>query len=231
MTALNPSVRLVKSKTLPSPNKYVQEMNGEFKEWVVNEERAPQLKGIWRESLGLSHQALLDLEIGTGNGYFFTHYGATQPDRNILGMELKFKPLMQTIKRSLAAGNKNAWAVRYHASLLPEVFEKNEIDNVFIYFPDPWPKKKHFKNRLITESFLNNLFELQKPGSFLEIKTDHPGYFDWILERWPQSQYQLLRESRDLHTSEWSKENFQTHFEKLWTGKGLKTHYLRLQRN
>ena len=118
--------------------------------------------------------------------------------------------------------------IRYHAALVSEMFAPEEIDNAFIYFPDPWPKKRHFKNRLITAEFLNILFALQKPGSFLEIKTDHPGYFEWIMERAPQSRYQIVRQTEDLHKSEWSAENFQTHFEKLWTSKGLPTHMVRL---
>lgn len=227
MTALNPSVRMIKSKGLPNPNRYVQMMNNEFAANVVNEERAPLLKGKWRESLGLKPEAVIDLEIGTGNGVYFANYSNKNPNRNLLGIELKFKPLIQSIKRSLSMGNKNSWAVRYHAALVDDLFTANEISNVFIYFPDPWPKKKHFKNRLINEKFLSSLFEIQKPGSFLEIKTDHPGYFDWIMEKMSSSHYKITRESRDLHNSEWASENIQTHFEKLWTSKGLPTHMVR----
>ncbi len=231
MSALNPSVRLVRSRTLPSPNKYVLMMSNEYSSRVIDEERAPQMKGQWRESLGLMADAPLDLEIGTGNGYFFAHYSHQNPQRNLLGMELKFKPLIQTIKRSLAFGNTNSWAVRYHASLIKDLFSVGELNNVFIYFPDPWPKKRHFKNRLINLEFLTALHTLQKPGSFLEIKTDHPGYYDWIVERLEPSPYRVIRESRDLHKSEWSNENFQTHFEKLWTSKGLPTHLVRALRD
>lgn len=227
MSALNPSVRLVKSRNLPNPNKYVLMMDDEFSGWVFNEEKAPQNKGQWREKCGLQADAFLDLEIGTGNGYFFTDYCSRNPGRNLLGMELKFKPLIQSIKRSRTAKNVNGWAVRYHAALIDELFSPGELDNVFIYFPDPWPKKKHFKNRLITLEFLFNLYELQKPGSYLEIKTDHPGYFEWIMERLPRSPYKISRSTTDLHNSEWAQDNFMTHFEKLWTSKGLKTHLVR----
>lgn len=230
MTALNPSVRLVKMSTLPKPNQYVQMLGNEFKDRAFSEETAPQNKGKWRESLGILKDSKLDLEIGTGNGYFFAEYAKRSPERNLLGLELKFKPLIQTIKRSVALGNKNSWVIRYHASILDEIFAPNELDNVFIYFPDPWPKKRHFKNRLITLEFLFSLYEIQKSGSFLEIKTDHEGYFDWILERMERAPYKVTRVSRDLHNSEWAEENFKTHFEKLWTSKGLKTHYLRAEK-
>lgn len=227
MTALNPSVRLVKSQNLPNPNKYVLMMQDEYKDWVFNEENVTKQKGVWRKLLNLTEDAPLDLEIGTGNGYFFADYTKRNPNRTLLGMELKFKPLIQSIKRARALGNTNGYMLRYHASLLDDVFAAQELDNVFIYFPDPWPKKRHHKNRLINLEFLLNLFEQQKSGSYLEFKTDHPGYYEWVMERLPKTPYQILRQTDDLHKSEWANENFMTHFEKLWTSKGLKTHYVR----
>jgi tRNA (guanine-N7-)-methyltransferase len=198
--------------------------------WVFTEEEAPLHKGRWREALGFESTVPVDLEIGTGNGYFFSHQAHSNPSRVLLGMELKYKPLVQTIKRALRMGTTNAFVLRYHANLLNELFDSQELNNVFIYFPDPWPKKRHWKNRLVQDDFLEMLFNIQRAGSFLEIKTDNPEYFDWIIERIPKSPYQQSRFSRDLHNSEWASENFQTHFEKLWTSKGLKTHMVRLER-
>lgn len=229
MTALNPNRRMVRTSTLPDPNQYVQAMTGRFADWVFTEEEAPLQKGRWREALGCQPTTCVDLEIGTGNGYFFNHRALSQPDRTLLGMELKYKPLIQTIKRALHSGAQNAYVIRYHANLLKDLFASRELNNVFIFFPDPWPKKRHWKNRLVQEDFLSTLHELQAPGSFVEIKTDNAEYFDWILERLPGSPYRVSRSTRDLHSSEWAAENFQTHFEKLWTSKGLKTHLVRLE--
>ena len=229
MAVLNPSVRLVRSKNLPNPNRYVEMMRGEFSDWVTPEDLAPTRKGRWRQDLGLTHESPVDLEIGTGNGYFFAHYGKSNPDRYLLGMELKFKPLIQSMKRSLAAGNKNTRMVRYHAGILPEIFESGELNRVLIYFPDPWPKKRHHKNRLISTAFLETVHRLQRPGSYLEIKTDHAGYFDWIEAAVKNSPYRVSRNTRDLHSSAWAADNYVTHFEKLWTSQGLPTHLIRLE--
>lgn len=231
MTALNPNRRMVRTSTLPDPNQYVKAMTGDYADWVYTEEEAPQRRGRWRQDVGVSADHPVDLEIGTGNGYFFQHQALKCPDRILLGMELKYKPLIQTIKRALSSGTQNAFILRYHANLLGEVFAEQELNNVFIFFPDPWPKKRHWKNRLIQDDFLELLHRLQRPGSFVELKTDNPEYFDWILERVQRSKYQIERCTRDLHTSEWAGENFQTHFEKLWTSKGLKTHMIRLKKS
>ena len=117
------------------------------------------------------------------------------------------------------------------ASQLHYFFSPGELNDVYIYFPDPWPKKRAWKHRLIQTEFLEVLWSLQAPGSRVEIKTDDRPYFDWILERAEASKYFPERTSFDLHRSEWAAENYQTHFEKLWTRKGLPTHYLRLRRN
>ncbi len=99
MTTANPHSKLAKTEGLPNPNKYVLMMSKEYSANVFDEDRAPQFKGKWRETFGLSEGAPLDLEIGTGNGYYFSHYCQRNPDRNLLGMEIKYKPLIQTIKR------------------------------------------------------------------------------------------------------------------------------------
>lgn len=57
----------------------------------------------------------------------------------------------------------------------------------------------------------------------MEFKTDNPDYFEWSLEKLKNSSYEIKRLTYDLHNSEWAQENFRTHFENLWTQKGLKT--------
>lgn len=114
--------------------------------------------------------------------------------------------------------------------MVHELFAPNEVDNVYIHFPDPWPKKRAFKHRLIQDGFLVELFKVMRPGGFVEFKTDNVDYFDWTLEHVKRSPFRIFRETRDLHNSEWASENFMTHFEKLWTGQGLKTHLVRFEK-
>ncbi|HEX4922543.1 MAG TPA: tRNA (guanosine(46)-N7)-methyltransferase TrmB [Bdellovibrionales bacterium] len=188
-------------------------------------------KGLWRTSVfDAGSEMPLDLEIGVGNGFFFEHLCKSNPDRNILGIELKYKPMIQTIRRALRAGCENARVIRYDASEIADLFAAGELNNVYIFFPDPWPKKRHHKNRLLTYEFFMTLFELQRPGATVQIKTDSAEYFEWILERVPKTPYVNEAQTDNLHGSSLAIENFLTHFEKLWTGKGLKTHYLRLKK-
>jgi tRNA (guanine-N7-)-methyltransferase len=223
--------RMAPSKNLRRPTEYVLLMNGALSEWALNEERALEHKGQWREkSLRVSEAHPVDLEIGTGNGYHFAHRANLDSSRALLGLELKFKPLIQTIKRTLAGGAKNARVVRYDAARLDDVFTSGELNNVYIHHPDPWPKERHWKHRLIQDVFLDVLFDLMRPGTFVEFKTDSLEYFEWAVERFHKSKFKVSRETRDLHGSEWARENFVTHFEALFVSQGVKINYAKLER-
>ncbi len=211
-------------------NPYVLKLRQAHAHSILEEEKALTLKGKWNAEI-FKNQNPIDIEIGTGNGFFFAHQSFQSPDRNLLGFEIKYKCAYQTIRRTDALGLANAKVVRFHATLLDTIFETNELNNVYIFFPDPWPKKKHHKNRLIQEDLLKNLYNRQKPGSFLEFKTDNVEYFNWTVDRIKKSPYEVTRLTYDLHNSEWNPENFQTHFEKLWTRKGLKTMLIRAQKS
>lgn len=223
--------RLAPTKGLPNPTEYVIALDGEFADHAYNEERAVALRGKWRsDAFKVGREHPLDLEIGTGNGFHFTHLAKSNPQRSVLGLELKFKPLIQSIRRARAAGAVNCAIARYDASLLQHVFEEGELDNVYIHFPDPWSKKRQWKHRLIQTEFLDVLFSLMRPGSVLEFKTDNLDYFEWAAERFHASRFKVTRETRDLHQSEWAEENFVTHFESIFLSQGLKINYARLEK-
>lgn len=222
---------MIKTREISNPTYYVNALNGEFSEYAFNEERAENFKGKWRESaFGATSLASLDVEIGTGNGYFFTHQSAKFPERLLLGVEIKFKPLIQSIRRALQQNIKNARIARFNAGFLQNIFLPQEIDNVFIHHPDPWNKKSKYKRRLMNRSFLEMLYSLQKEGSFLEFKTDSRDYFFWAAEEFKNSPYKIQRYTEDLHNSIWREENFITHFEKIYLEKGQPIYYLRALR-
>lgn len=222
--------RLKKCSDIAKPNQYVHMLDNEFRDHAFNEDRAVALKGKWREALGVESEHPMDLEIGTGNGFHFANLAKRIPERSLLGIELKFKPLVQSIRRALNQGAQNAFIARYDASRLQDMFEPGELNNVYIHFPDPWPKSRQWKHRLIQEEFLNELFLLMRPGSFVDFKTDSLDYYEWALERFLSSQFTVVRQTRDLHNSDWKDENFVTHFESIFLQQGTKINYARLLR-
>jgi tRNA (guanine-N7-)-methyltransferase len=212
-------------------NPYVSMAKQEEENGVFLEEAARARRGDWRKStFDVAPQTPLDLEIGVGNGEFLSHHGAEHPERCVLGIERKFKPLVQSLKRLQRAELENAAVLRYQADHLEDIFAPCELNNIFLFFPDPWPKARHHKNRLVNEMFLKSTFAAQRNGSRFDIKTDSDDYFEWILEQVKNSEYETEAQTADLHNSPWNENNFLTQFERLWTGKGLKTKYLRLRK-
>ncbi|MCB0386781.1 MAG: tRNA (guanosine(46)-N7)-methyltransferase TrmB, partial [Bdellovibrionales bacterium] len=202
-----------------------------FAPWAFDEEKAPTFRGQWRsEVLKSAEDSFVDLEIGTGNGYHFAHRAEARPERYLLGIELKYKPLIQSVRRAVNAGCVNMRGMRYNARMLADLFAPGELNDVFIHFPDPWEKKRQQKHRLIQPDYMKLLFDLQRPGSMIEFKTDSRAYFDWALEVFQSCPYSMDRTSFDLHQSEYAAENFVTHFERLFLRQGLPIHYVRLIR-
>jgi tRNA (guanine-N7-)-methyltransferase len=217
-----------KTSTLPRPNEYTQALDQELRAVAFSEERAPANKGRWREVLGWPAGRPLDLEVGTGNGLFFAHYASTYPDRCLVGLELKYKPLVQSIRRAQRSGCQNAAIARFHAFNVDQLFDPSEINDIFIHFPDPWTSPKKPKNRLTNAWFLNLLWSLQSPGSCLNFKTDSREMFDWSLEEIAQTPYKIEFQTFDLHQSDWKDHNFITGFEKIFIAQGIRINMVRL---
>ena len=99
-----------------------------------------------------------------------------------------------------------------------------------VHFPDPWTSPKKPKNRFVCKRNLEILYKLQKPGSYINFKTDSLVYFEWAMEEIAQSPYKIIFETKDLHNSEMKSENFETAFEKIFLREGIKINFVRLQK-
>lgn len=219
------------TRLLPRPNEYTLALDNEYAHVAFNEERTPLNKGLWREKVfSCPEQAHLDLEIGTGNGTFFAHQSALYPERFLVGMEIKYKPLIQTIRRALKQGSRNVAVCRYHAFNVDLAFSQEEIDDVYIHFPDPWVTPRKPKNRTVNADFLKVMHGLQRPGSRIFFKTDSREYFDWSLDEIKNSPYELIFKTFDLHQSERAGNNYQTAFEKIFMRQGILINYLELRK-
>jgi tRNA (guanine-N7-)-methyltransferase len=221
-------LQLTRTKDIPAPNEYVLALQGEYAPWALDEERAPRLKGKWREEFQVTDEHPLDLEIGTGNGFHFGHQALSHPERCLVGVELKYKPLIQSIRRVVKESKNNARICRYNARMITDLFASDELNDVFIHFPDPWEKKNRTKHRLIQDDFLKDLYGCQRKGGRIYFKTDSRGYFEWALEKFEKSPYEMVGHSFDLHHSAWAEKNFVTHFERLFLRKGQPIHYAEL---
>lgn len=224
--------KLVHSKFLLHPNCYVKAMYDQYRTYVLDEEDCLKLKGRWRQKAFRStfpHEKKLDLEIGPGSGEFFLHTVLKHKDRLFTALELKYKPLIQTARKIKNHFCANAKTARYNARLLKDLFAPKELNNIYIHFPDPWPKKRHHKHRLINKNFASAIHWLMRKGSFVEIKTDHQEYFQEIQQVFENSMFQVKELCGDLHKNKnLSAGNFITPFERIFIKKNQPVYYLKL---
>jgi tRNA (guanine-N7-)-methyltransferase len=140
------------------------------------------------------------LEIGSGHGHFLTAYAQAHPERFCIGIDLIGDRLDRSRRKSDRAGLKNiAWLhadVRLFLEALPA---ETRLAETFLLFSDPWPKRRHWKNRVLQPEFLTALAARSGEGARLCFRTDHAPYFeqaadfvrehaDWRLapeEPWP----------------------------------------------
>lgn len=123
------------------------------------------------------------LEIGCGHGHFLAAYAAAHPEEFCLGIDILGERLQKTLRKTARAGLDNVALLKAEATeLLVLLPEEVRFGRVFALFPDPWPKKRHWKNRLVQPAFLDALAVRCPSGTPFCFRTDHDPYTDWARE-------------------------------------------------
>lgn len=125
----------------------------------------------------------LELELGCGDGSFTLQYALANPGRNIVALERLLGRITKLDRKGHRAGLKNLRLVRAEAAYVAEyLLPPGLLDAIHVYFPDPWPKKRHHKNRLISEPFPPLAKRLLQKGGIVYLRTDNIEYFEQMLE-------------------------------------------------
>ena len=195
-----------------------------------------QHRGRWRVAFPDSQRTgrELHVEVGCNAGHVTLEWAARNPEHAFIGVDWKFKPIYRAAEKALKRKLDNVLFLRAHAERL------EYIDRLYLFFPDPWPKKAHWKNRFITTEEILRILPLLKRGGIFHIKTDHPGYFDWIEDALKSARseskikWDTIERSTDLHAQHPAPSQLQipdvTLFEKLFIRDGIRIHSLKLQR-
>ncbi len=121
------------------------------------------------------------IEIGTGKAAFLLNQARTRPDVNFLGIERAGKYYRYAVDRIGRWGLTNVRIIRTDAdAFLADFAPDNSVDCFHIYFPDPWPKKRHHKRRFLHSTNLEHLLRCLKTNGRIRIATDHADYFEEI---------------------------------------------------
>ncbi len=119
------------------------------------------------------------LEIGCGHGHYLTGYAAAHPQTFCLGIDLLKDRIARANRKRDRAGLPNLVFLQAEAAdVLATLPEATVLSDVFILFPDPWPKRRHHKNRILQPEFLTALAQKTTPSARLFFRTDHAPYFD-----------------------------------------------------
>lgn len=161
----------------------------------------------------------LEVEVGCGKGRFLTGRAARHPERRFLGIERIPERVRCFDAKCRRLGLANADVLRLEALytfhyLLP----LHGIDTVYVFFPDPWPKRKHHSHRLFAPRFLNALHHRLKTGGRLEFATDHAEYAEVVAACFAADSRFRRVEPMARGPEEW------TEFETLFRGQGLPIH-------
>ena len=120
----------------------------------------------------------LEVELGSGDGTFLVEWARRNPDRNFIGVERLLGRLRKVERKGLRAGLSNLRAIRIEAGYFVEyLLPPSSVTVLHVYFPDPWPKRKHHRRRLINEHFSAVAARALAPGGVVYLRTDNNDYF------------------------------------------------------
>lgn len=197
-------------------NKYMFEMPNYPNHLIYNNEYIINSKDNWSKIFGNDNP--IHLEIGSGSANFTNNMALRNKEINFLGVELRFKRLIQAARKAEKLGLMNLKFLKKRVDSLQEFIGKNELSGVYINFPDPWEEEEH--KRIFGEKLIDDLNVVLKKGSKIYFKTDHLQYYLDILELINNTEgYKVIYYTDDLHNSEKSQNNIKTEFENLFLSK------------
>jgi tRNA (guanine-N7-)-methyltransferase len=205
---------------------------GVFTSFVLRDEEAENFKNKWKQEIFQKSDSPLCVEIGTGYGDFMLDYCQQNPSKSFVGLDHRFKRSFSLAKKLEKIPHKNFRYLRARGERLGFMFGENEIDELFYFFPDPWPKTRHHKKRLFNQAFLNACLKVIKKDGYFFIKTDHDDYFEWMLKELQLCKdFKIILQSKDLRSEfpEHFLSQFATKFEKIFLSQGKKIKALVLQ--
>lgn len=175
-------------------------------------------KGAWRV---LAKDRMLCAEIGCGKGSFILEMAKRHPDRFFIGFEKIADVIVLAMEKVAEADLDNVVFVCDDAEHVTDIFDEGELDELYLNFSDPWPKKRHAKRRLTYIRFLERYKIILKDGGKIFFKTDNRPLFVFSLEQFEEAHIALSDITNDLHHSEYEKDNIHTEYENNFSAKGF----------
>ena len=171
------------------------------------------------------------VEIGAGNGMFVVELATRHPEQVFVAVDIKGDRLQKGAREAEARGLNNVFFVRARADQIDQLVKQNSLEQIWVTFPDPFPRKHSAGRRLTHPNFLKKYSSLLKSDGSLLIKHDDHIFFCWSLEQLVAEKWQIKELSFDLHESALSDEyKIMTTYEQRWIGEGKTINFVRVTR-
>ncbi len=156
------------------------------------------LKGKWQSDFFKNENPIV-LELGCGRGEYTVGLAKRFPDKNFIGVDIKGARLWKGAKTVQEDGMKNAAFVRTRIDFITSFFDADEVDEIWITFPDPQPKKNQARKRLTGPLFIDRYRRILRNKGLVHLKTDSNFFFEYTLEQIKEHRYEMLEMTRNLY--------------------------------
>ena len=190
------------------------------------------LKGNWKKN-HFKNQNPLVLELGCGKGEYSVALAQKYPKKNFIGVDVKGARMWKGSTDALTYGLENVAFLRTRIEFIEGCFANNEVDEIWITFPDPQIKKKRAKNRLTHPVYLNRYSNILKSEGCIHLKTDSQFLHGYTLGIVEGHNHTLEDAEHDIYNAALKRENIEikTHYEQIFLKKNMPITYLRFKLN
>lgn len=195
-----------------------------------------ELKGKWRENFFKNDNPIV-LELGCGKGEYSVGLAKTFTEKNFIGVDIKGARFWFGAKEAVESGMNNVAFLRTQIELVDYFFAENEVDEIWITFPDPQIKYKRTKHRLTHPDFLARYKKFLKPGGIVHLKTDSEFLHGYTLGYLQGAGHEIISAHHDIYGApEYDPDtehlrDIQTYYEGLFSAKGKTITYIKFRIN
>lgn len=208
------------------PNSFEPEMT-EFFDKSVGGVNKHNMAGNWNQDVFKNEYPIV-LELGCGKGEYSVGMGRKFPNKNFIGVDIKGSRIWFGAKEALDEGLSNVAFLRTRIDFITAFFAKDEVDEIWITFPDPQERENRARKRLTSKMFIDRYKQILKPDGLIHLKTDSAFLYEYTQEEIKEHGYQQLEHTPDLYGSKIEKYDedtkeilsIKTYYEGVFTEKG-----------